>query len=262
VLESYPHRIWYSILAVQDKVKKLLSGRRQHQLCQKSSSISMSLEGWWYISWRLRRCILPTPYSRGKTIVQSCSDLSMLSKSTIRNYAMIRIMSPASLSAAREVFGQTFGLGSRNHPPRKGAPRKVLEAGNIINLVNPSENAVEGRFVEFISSERIDMVYEEFTRTMSLRVKYSSVLAEDNRVAQCLHFVQPLNPVVPNAPRNRPLRQVRTIAIGTSFVVNNKLFHVSASNGEIVTAVSAVDGEVVHMSNYEVWQIIRSNILG
>jgi len=171
-------------------------------------------------------------------------------------------MSPTSLSAAREVFGQTFGLGSRNHPPRKGAPRKVLEAGNIINLVNPSENAVEGCFVEFISSERIDMVYEEFTRTMSLCVKYSSVLAEDNRVSQCLHFVQPLNPVVPNAPHNRPLRQVRTIAIGTSFVLNYKLFHVSASNGEIVTAVYAVDGEVVHMSNNEMWQIIRSNILG
>ena len=65
---------------------------------------------------------------------------------------MIRIMSPASLSAAREVFGQTFGLGSRNHPSRKGAPRKVLEASNIINLVNPSEDAIEGRFIEFISS--------------------------------------------------------------------------------------------------------------
>jgi len=51
VLGSYPHRIWYSILAMQDKVKKLLSRRRQHQSCQKSSSVSMSLEGWWCIAW-------------------------------------------------------------------------------------------------------------------------------------------------------------------------------------------------------------------
>jgi hypothetical protein len=31
------------------------------------------------------------------------------------------------------------------------------------------------------------MVHEEFTKTMSLRVKYSNVLAENIRVSQYLH---------------------------------------------------------------------------
>ncbi len=243
-------------------MKKFLPGRRQLQLCQKSSTISMSLEGWWYTVWRLKTCVLPTSYSKRKTTVQSYSNLSMASQSTIHNYAMIRIMSPASLSAAQAVFGQTFGIGSRNHPPRKGAPRKVLEVCNVINLVNPSEDSMERCYTDFIGSERIGMVYEEFTRTKSLHVKYSSVLAEDNRVSEYLHFVQPLRHVIPDVHRNSRLRRVRPIADGTSFVFNYKLFCVLSSNGEIVTAISAVDGEEVNMTNNEVWQIIRSNILG
>jgi hypothetical protein len=82
VLESYLHRIWYCILAVQDKVKKLLPGRRQQQLYQKSSSMSTSLEGWWYIVWRLKSCFLPTSYSQRKKTLQSYSDFFMVSKST------------------------------------------------------------------------------------------------------------------------------------------------------------------------------------
>jgi (2Fe-2S) ferredoxin len=261
VLESYPHRIWYSILAVQDKVKKLLSGRRQLQLCQKSSTISMSLEGWWYIVWRLKSCLLPISYSKRKTSVLSYSDLSMVSKSTIRNYAMIRIVSPASLSAARLVFGQTFGIGSRNHPPRKGAPRKVLEVGNVINFVNPSADLMERRFAEFITSERIDMVYEEFTRTLSIRVKYSSVLAEDCRVSEVLKFApQPIRNVERNLRGSRSLRRVRALAEGTTFVLNNKVFRVTSSIGEVVTAISAVDDEEINLSINEAWQIIRNNI--
>ncbi len=90
----------------------------------------------------------------------------------------------------------------------------MLEVGNVINLVNPSADLMERCFAEFITSERIDMVYEEFTRTLSIPVKYSSVLAEDNRVSEYLNFVQPFN--------------------------------------EIVTAVSVVDGEEVSMTNNEV----------
>jgi hypothetical protein len=203
---------------------------------------------------------MPFPFEKGKTIVQQFSDLSMKSRSTIRNYAMIRIMSPESLSVAREVFGRTFGIGTRNLPPRKGAPRKVLEVGNKINLVNTSVLLNQQVFCEHIASERIDLVYEELTRTLSIRIKYSSVLAEDPRVSEVLHFVQPLQQPEPDPPRIRPLRRPRGIAVGTSFVHNGKLFTVTASDGIIVNAVCAVDGEVLNMPNNEVWQIIMNSI--
>jgi hypothetical protein len=93
-------------------------------------------------------------------------------------------------------------------------------------------------------------------------VKYSSVLAEDNRVSECLNFVEPLRHVVHDAHHNSRLQRVRPIATGTSFAFNDKLFRVLSSNSEIVTAISVVDGEEVSMTNNEVWQIIRSNILG
>jgi hypothetical protein len=89
---------------------------------------------------------------------------------------------------------------------------------------------------------------------MSRNVKYTSVLAENNRVSEYLHFVQPLRHAVPDVHRNFPFQQVRTVASGTSFVLNDKLFCDLSSNGEIVTAISAVDGEEVNMTNIEVWQ--------
>lgn len=68
-------------------------------------------------------------------------------------------MSPESLSVSQKVFGHTFGIGTRNHPPRKAAPRKLVEVGNKINLVNTSVLQNQQVFCEHIASERMDLVY-------------------------------------------------------------------------------------------------------
>jgi hypothetical protein len=47
---------------------------------------------------------------------------------------MIRLMAPDTMNIARDVFGNTFGIGTRNLPPRKGMPRKVLQMGNILDI--------------------------------------------------------------------------------------------------------------------------------
>jgi hypothetical protein len=137
----------------------------------------------------------------------------------------------------------------------------VLEVGHIINFVNVSEVPNQQRFAEYISNERIDMVYEELTRSLSIRVKYSSLLAEDRRVLEVLHFApQPIHNVQPNLRGSRSLRRVRALAEGTTFVVNNKVFRVTSTIGEVVTAISAVDDEEINLSINEAWQIIRNNI--
>jgi hypothetical protein len=85
-------------------------------------------------------------------------------KSTIWNFRIIRIISPSSIEAAREVSGYSFGIGTRNYPPKKGAPREILEVGNKVNVVKVCVAQCEDAFHESISSERIGMMYEELTR--------------------------------------------------------------------------------------------------
>lgn len=236
-----------------------MSCKRQQQLCQRSATTTLSLECWRYITRRLSHHVTPIPFSKALSKVQNFSDLSMISKSTIRNYWIIRIMSRSAINAAREVFGYTFGVGSRNVPPRKGAPKKVLESGNKINLVDVPVVQDYETFKEQVSSERIDLVYEELTRSLSIRIKYSAFLAENPKVTEVLHFPQP--PVhraetIPVRSRRRP----KAIATGTSFVHNGELFVVSASDGVTVTASCAARGVVINMPNDEAWQIIMDNI--
>ena len=131
--------------------------------------------------------------------------------------------------------------------------------GNKVNLVNVSQVEQNEVVLENISAERIDLVYEELSRTLSIRIKYSAVLAETPLVSRILHFSQPiLQPE--NAVEHRPTRRVKTVAIGTSFVYQEKLFRVVASDGIMVSAVCIYDGEQINMTNGECRQIIMSNI--
>ncbi len=60
-----------------------------------------------------------------------------------------------------------------------------------MNIVNSSNELNEG-FKEFISQQRVDLVYEEMTRVLSICVKYQRVLADNNLVLQFLGFRQPI----------------------------------------------------------------------
>jgi hypothetical protein len=221
VAESYPNRIWFSTLGIQENVKKMMTCKRQQQLCQKSATTTLSLECWRYITRRLSHHVAPIPFSKTITKVQNFSDLSMMSKSTIHNYSIIRIMSHTAIEAAREVFGYTFGVGSRNFPPRKGAPKKVLEAGNKVSLVDVPIMHGHETFKEKVPNERIDLAYEGLTRSLSIRIKYSGFLAENPRITEVLHFPQPVvrqAETIPVCPRIR----AKAIATGTSFVYNGE----------------------------------------
>jgi hypothetical protein len=133
-------------------------------------SMPLSHEFWHYLVRWLHPCIVLMYFSKTKTSVRHYSDLSMLSQSSTRQYSIIWIMTPDSFTATREIFEYTFGIGSRNNPPRKGAPRKVLELGHKINVVNQTDlmGVQQQHFEEFIASERVDFVYEELCKTVSI----------------------------------------------------------------------------------------------
>ncbi len=245
VVDSYPSRIWFSLLIVKDIVRRILSSKRQYQICKGSTSTMFSLEAWKYLCQKFPS----SQFQKRQTKIYQYSDLSLESKSSIRIVSMIRLMAPDTMNIARDVFGNTFGIGTRNLPPRKGMPRKVLQMGNIMNVVNASDFIGEPNVKELIPNQRIDLLYEEIARTLTIRVKYSDCRAEDAMVARMLDFAIP-------APQNamlhpQPKRVRKAIPIDTTFVFNDKYFIVNMSDGVMVRAVCVDDGEELRITNEE-----------
>jgi hypothetical protein len=200
VAESYPCRIWFSLLHVKEKLSRMMSSKRQMQLCKATTTTTFSLETWRYIS----RFFHIIDFQKFQTKVHQYSDLSLVSKSSVKYCQVIRIMNCTDLATARDLFGITFGIGMRNIPPRKGLPRKQLEVGNIINIIQPSDENCGRKFKEFIRHQRIDLVYEEACRNLTIRVVYSDVKAESEVVKETLRFPHAIQ--VTPAEDDRPQR--------------------------------------------------------
>ncbi len=260
VSESYPSRVWFSLITVKDLVRKMMSCKRQRHVCKRVESIPFSLEGWRYIS----RFFHAVSFQKVHTKAYQYSDLSLQSKSLVKNMSMIRIMCCNTMMAARVIFGTTFGIGTRNIPPRKGCPRKVLEVGNIINLVkvpdvSEPQPEVSRKVREFIINQRIDFVFDEAFRTLSIRIKYCDEKAEAPIVSDILGFPRvDVTPDTLNAPRRA--RKVRAVPTETVFVYNDKFFTVTYSDGRRVRAICTDDNEEITLDNDFLWNLILDNI--
>jgi len=57
VVESFPCRIWWSILLVKESVMKLVFDRKQYQGMKKSMMLPFSLESWYYLKSQIPNCI-------------------------------------------------------------------------------------------------------------------------------------------------------------------------------------------------------------
>lgn len=128
-----------------------------------------------------------------------------------------------------------------------------------------NNNEVRPKFKEVIPAERIDFVFEEQTRTLSIQVKYSWFLAEDPLVSEmlCLPIIAAAhNNNNNNNINNQPRRQGgRKIAAGTSFVKGGNYYEVSTSNIDFIEAIS-VDNleEVITLATDDAWEIILDKI--
>jgi hypothetical protein len=133
------------------------------------------------------------------------SNLSMCSVASYKDLSMIRIETRNSLMLLKETLGNTCGIGSRKLHPARGSGCSMLEVSNIVNMSNVSNNnEVRPKFKEVIPTERIDFVFEEQTRALSIRVKYSWFLAEDPLVSN----VNYLGIWIARADRARSIRYV------------------------------------------------------
>jgi hypothetical protein len=50
VIDSFPSRIWFSLLSLKDLLWRMMSCKRQYHVCRRAESILFALESWRYIS--------------------------------------------------------------------------------------------------------------------------------------------------------------------------------------------------------------------
>jgi len=55
IIDSYPCRIWYTIVDVKDRLEKCLNDKKQYQMCKKMLSMPCSLEAWTFLAINLVR---------------------------------------------------------------------------------------------------------------------------------------------------------------------------------------------------------------
>lgn len=237
--ESYPSRIWWSTLDIKDNVAKLLNDTKQYQSLKKSVAIRFSLESWLY----LIRCIqLSNPiyieYHRNQTYKLLHHDLTLSSHSRKIFLKLLRIDSPRTMQCARQIFGNTFGVGIRNRAPNKGNPPRSMHHGDIVNVVNVSNDQLldyDERRKEFTCAQGVDFIYNDKCRMLKIRVRYTRVEAQADVVFTTLNLTQ--RPLV--NPNDRVIIATHIIP-GTFFV----------RLGELVQVVSVDGNEVVITDDY------------
>ncbi len=125
-------------------------------LCKATTTTTFSLEAWRYLS----RFFHPID-QKFQTKVHQYSDLSLASKSFVKKCKVIQIINQADLATAQDLFGITLGIGTQNIPPHKDLWIKVLEVGNIINIIKPSDKNFTRKFKELIPHQKTDLLYKE-----------------------------------------------------------------------------------------------------
>ncbi len=235
--ESYPSRIWHSLMYIKDRMTALMNKRRQQQVCRSSVSVFLSLESWEYLCRQYSTVVSPVLYEKAQSKSYYYQDLSIERRTHVATLVMLRIASPMSMERSREIFGTTFAIGCRNMPPLKGEGKRQLLYGDIVNIVNMNDNDLASiasrRFREVVPLQSIDFVYDNVSRLLSIRVRYSNVVAQAAMVKQVLH----VSVAQPNVCRPR-----HAIALGTAFLLDGSLVKVTNSSAEYVTVKDVNSG--------------------
>jgi hypothetical protein len=240
VRECYPSRIWHSLIYLKDRMAMLMNKRRQQQVCRNSVSVFFSLESWQYLCRQYASVVEPVLYQKAQSKPYYFCDLSIDRQTHVATLAMLRIACQSSMERSREIFGVTFAIGCRNMPPLKGEEKRQLLYGDLVNIVNVNDNdlaSIAGRrFREVVALQSIDFVYDNLSRLLSIRVRYSKVLAQAAVVRDVLH-VSVAEPQVRGNMQRR-----RAIALGTAFLLDGSLVKVMSSNVEYVTVKDVSSG--------------------
>jgi len=111
VMDSYPSRIWHTILAVKDKIEKNLNDKKQYQMCRKMLMVTCSLESWNFLVTNLVRSgALVIQFSRWNTRKRMLCDLSLSSTTDRQSFILLCLDTCQSMDCAHKSFGYTFGV--------------------------------------------------------------------------------------------------------------------------------------------------------
>jgi hypothetical protein len=261
--ESFPSRIWNSILDIKEKVEKCLNDPKQYQLCKKTCIFKLSLESWNYIFMSLVNSGAVVVYlHRNHTKKYMQCDLTMCSRKTKQYLTLVRLDSVPSLTSARSLFGRTFGIGVRNRAPNKGEPFVSLHAADAVNLVDVRENSYEDRLKEFVLDQGIDFFYEPFRQTLKIRLRYCKLDAQMPIVASTLQLnrsLAPRNTVHPEQPAENLSLWVHHVRPGVYFVRDEQLLEVVRVHGDSVVVQDDNNIEEVINKN-EAAELLRAYI--
>lgn len=250
--DSFPSRIWHSILDVKEKVEKCLNDPKQYQPCKKMVLFKFSLESWNYIVMNLTNSgAVIESVRRNYTRKYMECDLTMSSRRIKQYFTLLRLDSSRSICSARALFGLTFGIGVRNRAPNKGDPSVSLHHADIVNVADVASNLYDNiaiigpdRRREFTYDQGIDFIFEQVTRTLKIRVRYSKVDAQREIVASTLR----LNAShlgnrnhVDNHPEHDLNGAVNNISLWAQHIAPGKCFEL---NGEMAE-VNRVDDNIV-----------------
>jgi hypothetical protein len=153
VPESYPSRLWYSIIMLKEKLSGILNQKAQQR--KASLNLFFPLESWTYLCRQFLPILLSIDFIKVKSKPYQYCDLSLITKSSAVQFSMLRTSNPCIIERARKIFGVTCGIGCRNLPPSKGEVVRKIQHGDNINVVdinspkNVAQNEVR-RFEEFI----------------------------------------------------------------------------------------------------------------
>jgi hypothetical protein len=247
-VQSYPSRLWFFILEVKSKVEKLLHDSKQYQCCRKTVIMSCSHECWNYLHLCMANsnAIFFTFHRKSTEKCIHC-DLALSSYTTIKILHVIHIDCEASLKCARRIFGLTFGLGIRNRAPRKGDDPVTMHHGDIVNMIDTTDNNFMNHTMKFIKNQRVDFIYEAAKQEMKIRVNYGRFLAQNQLVLEALRLNDTPLP-------DRHITQERpnvafTVVPGTFFMYEGSLVQIIDVNGNNALIR---DDETLHEYNIDV----------
>ncbi len=101
LLESYPSRIWYTLMFLKEKIAHLMNKRTQQQVCCSSANVFLSLEAWEYLCRQFNSVIAPLSFSKERSKPYQFCNLSLETRTVTATFMMLRIATAASMDRAR-----------------------------------------------------------------------------------------------------------------------------------------------------------------
>jgi hypothetical protein len=219
--QSYPSRIWFSVLNIIKRFHLLMSDKRQLQFLRRTDTTFFPMESWCYISRALFAPGNHFCFDQKIAKKQMFADLSLCKVSVLSKTIAIRIATPEDMRIARELFGMTFCVASRNeYPSVRDPPRKLLQ-NNVVNIVRVDGNTPTYRrnFQACVTEHGADLVFEADRQRLRLRVRYDYVSADNEDLCNLLNFS-------PHIMEAEELNELHEVSLNTMFMMQDMLVKV------------------------------------